>query len=286
GPVGGEDLQTAVAQCAHDTDRIGLDGDRQVEQRPGRGADDLGVECVDALAGDHDGVRPGGVGAPDDRAQVARVADLGAHHDQSGVRVDDVQGGEDGAASRHHPLRRDRVGDRLDDVVGDDVPRRSVIDHLAMALGGVDRGEHLDDRLRDRERLTDRLGTLGEELAGLGTECASGEPPSDLDPSGADGQVAGARHWCGAAGQATVSALGALTSSGRLALATSTRALNAAGSLTARSARILRSTSTSAAFRPWMNRLYVMPWARAAALIRWIHRRRKSPFLALRSLYE
>src|SRR5690606_935525 len=86
--------------------------------------------------------------------------------------------------------------------------------------------------------------------------------------------------------QATVSALGALTSSGRFALATSTRALNAAGSLTARSARILRSTSTSAAFRPWMKRLYVMPWARAAALIRWIHRRRKSPFLALRSLYE
>ena len=37
--------------------------------------------------------------------------------------------------------------------------------------------------------------------------------------------------------------------------ATATRAVKAAGSVTARSARILRSTSTSAAFRPAMNRL-------------------------------
>ena len=50
-------------------------------------------------------------------------------------------------------------------------------------------------------------------------------------------------------------ALGALTSSGSAALAVSTRATNAGASLTARSARILRSTSTPARFRPWMNRL-------------------------------
>ncbi len=54
---------------------------------------------------------------------------------------------------------------------------------------------------------------------------------------------------------AEASALGALTSAGRAALATSTSALNAATSLTASSARILRSTSTPARLRPWMKRL-------------------------------
>ncbi len=52
-----------------------------------------------------------------------------------------------------------------------------------------------------------------------------------------------------------VASTGALTSSGRAALATSTSATNAGRSLTARSARILRSTSTPARRRPWMNRL-------------------------------
>ena len=50
-------------------------------------------------------------------------------------------------------------------------------------------------------------------------------------------------------------ALGAEVSSGRLFLAISTSALKAAGSFTASSASIRRSTSTPAAFRPWMKRL-------------------------------
>ncbi|EKX60379.1 hypothetical protein STRIP9103_01623, partial [Streptomyces ipomoeae 91-03] len=66
-------------------------------------------------------------------------------------------------------------------------------------------------------------------------------------------------------------AFGAFTSAGRAFWATSTSAANAVASLTASSARILRSTSMFAAFRPWMKRLYVMPLARAAALMRWIH---------------
>ncbi len=75
----------------------------------------------------------------------------------------------------------------------------------------------------------------------------------------------------------------ALTAAGTLARESSTSAAKAGASLTARSARILRSTSTPAALRPCMNRLYVMPLARAAALMRWIQRRRKSPFFARRS---
>ena len=42
---------------------------------------------------------------------------------------------------------------------------------------------------------------------------------------------------------------------GRFALATSTSAANAASSVTAMSARTLRSTSTPAALRPWTKRL-------------------------------
>ena len=48
---------------------------------------------------------------------------------------------------------------------------------------------------------------------------------------------------------------GALTSSGSAARATSTSAVNAAGSVIAISARFLRSTSTPAALRPWISRL-------------------------------
>jgi hypothetical protein len=55
--------------------------------------------------------------------------------------------------------------------------------------------------------------------------------------------------------QAAEAAFGAFTSLGSAFCATSTSVANALASLTASSARILRSTSTLAAFRPWMKRL-------------------------------
>jgi len=57
-----------------------------------------------------------------------------------------------------------------------------------------------------------------------------------------------------ALGQAADSLAGA-GCAGTALRATSTSALNAAGSLTASSARFLRSTSTPAALRPWTKRL-------------------------------
>ena len=78
---------------------------------------------------------------------------------------------------------------------------------------------------------------------------------------------------------------GAFTSEGRAFLAVSTSEANVAGSFTASSASIRRSTCTPARPRPWMKRLYVMPFWRAAALMRWIHRRRKSPLRLRRSRY-
>src|SRR4051812_3066415 len=67
------------------------------------------------------------------------------------------------------------------------------------------------------------------------------------------------------------------------AFACSTIWPNAPGSLTARSASTLRSSSMPAFEQPFTNWLYERPFARAAALIRMIQRRRKSRFLFLRS---
>src|SRR5262245_14863526 len=67
------------------------------------------------------------------------------------------------------------------------------------------------------------------------------------------------------------------------ALASSAILANASASWTARSASILRSTSTPALARPAIRRLYEMPFWRAAALMRVIQRLRKSLFFLRRS---
>src|SRR5206468_5648419 len=68
-------------------------------------------------------------------------------------------------------------------------------------------------------------------------------------------------------------------------LAVWTSDANAVGSFTARSARILRSTSTPAVFKPLMNLEYDRPCGRTAALIRAIHNRRNWPLRSRRSRY-
>src|SRR5579862_3924105 len=77
--------------------------------------------------------------------------------------------------------------------------------------------------------------------------------------------------------------LGLLAQAARADFACSASLPKAAGSLTARSASTLRSSSTFAAFRPAMNWLYESPCARAPALMRMIQRRRNARFLFLRS---
>jgi hypothetical protein len=117
-----------------------------------------------------------------------------------------------------------------------------------MSLRRVGIGEDLADGAVDLKSLADRLRPLDDELA-----LRTPKRPIAEQPSGAayaarpDGEIR-------ADAQAADSLL-ALTSSGRCFFAMSTSASNAWGSLTASSARCLRSTSTSAAFNPWMNRL-------------------------------
>src|SRR5690606_795584 len=136
------------------------------------------------------------------------------------------------------------------------------------------RGEGLLRDLDERgERRRDVHGQLGQDLA------------VDLDVRGLQAlDEAVVRDAVGAGPAWRRAALGACAAEGRAVCATSTGAANAVASVTASSARILRSPSMFAAFRPWMKRLYGMPLARAAALMRWIHSWRKSPLRFLRSL--
>ena len=141
------------------------------------------------------------------------------------------------------------VGRRGHDVgvPGERLGRHVEVEHL---LGAV------------RHHLADRLRTLDEEAAGPLTHGAPGQCPHRLDPVrpwvGQGGRRRGhvpalrgvVRGFRWVSAQAVASAV-----AGTLARAISTRALKAASSLTASSASMRRSTSISAALRPWMKRL-------------------------------
>jgi hypothetical protein len=148
----------------------------------------------------------------------------------------------------------DRLTQRRDDIGADDLPRDAGRlgsgRELGMTVrrGGV--GEYLAENAVDTERLAYGLWTFGDELALRTPERPLTKTSDPAYPARPNGQLR-------RRSQPTDSLL-ALTSSGRFCFASSTSASNAAGSLTASSARCLRSTSTSAAFKPWMKRLYVM----------------------------
>ena len=108
-----------------------------------------------------------------------------------------------------------------------------------------------------RDHLTDRLRPLGQEATRLLTHRAPGQRPDCLDPLRPDvGQRGGQRGHVPALGCGRSQAQTAASAvAGTLARAISTSAVKAASSETASSASMRRSTSISAALRPWMNRL-------------------------------
>ena len=113
-----------------------------------------------------------------------------------------------------------------------------------MALRCGFSGEHLVDESSTRGG-PDKIGPFSKKAP-------------RMTPPGVALQFYCSDHPGGSFGQCrrqAASPAGALTSSGKAALATSTRAANAAASVMAMSARFLRSTSTPAALRPWINRL-------------------------------
>src|SRR5215211_7495763 len=101
-----------------------------------------------------------------------------------------------------------------------------------------------------------------------------GEPPAELCVQ---------RRAALAVGRLFLESLSLAGQAFSAALACSASSPNAAGSLTARSARIFRSRSISALRSPETSWLYERSCARAAALIRVIQSRRKTRFLFLRS---
>jgi hypothetical protein len=98
------------------------------------------------------------------------------------------------------------------------------------------------------QRLTDRLRAFGEEPAGAFTARSLRQVPRSSNPGRPLSEELVRPGLPGVLAQA-------FSCAGTFARETSTSAVNAAGSLTASSARILRSTSTPATFRPWMKRL-------------------------------
>jgi hypothetical protein len=146
-----------------------------------------------------------------------------------------------------HTLRGLGVAEAARDPVVDEHDRHVATcggtEQVGLTAGGRGGHEQLPDDVRRRvEDVGDRVRSLDEKRAG-------GRPlPAAQELSGGrDARVVRRRDR----GQAAVSEPVA----GKAARAVSTSAANAAASETASSARFLRSTSTLAAFRPWMNRL-------------------------------
>ena len=117
-------------------------------------------------------------------------------------------------------------------------------EQVSVTFGGIRCGEHLLDQTA-ANRSADEVRPLSQKASGSPAVRGPQQFRYRGHPSGSRGQRS----------RQAASPEGALTSAGRAARATSTSAVNAAGSLTAISARFLRSTSTPAALRPWTNRL-------------------------------
>ncbi len=202
-----------------------------------------------------------GVRGSQDRSRVPRVAHL-------------VQ---EGHASRAAEIVHRRVDERrhADQALGGDGPCEAThhvlahLDDLDPRLPGAHseriqrvRHEQLLQCARRREGLAHRLGTLGEEPAVLLSERALVQPQRGLDlgvlrrrqQTGPPArELRRAESTCAEARGGNLAASQAAVSSAAFDVAINCS--NALGSFTARSARIFRSTSTSATFKPFMNRL-------------------------------
>ena len=189
-----------------------------------------------------------------DRAGVAGVGHADQHRDQPRVAGEGlVQAHGDGGAHRDDALGRDGVGEGGGGLVGDAGDPHAgglrPVAQLRVAVGhGVGEEEvvHLPVAASGPgQRVPHRAHALDEETPGL--ERAARR--SSLRAATTRG-VRSVRSSAQAA-----SSFVAFLSAGTAARATSTSAVNAAGSEMAISERFLRSTSTPASLRPCMNRL-------------------------------
>ena len=145
--------------------------DRQVEQRPGRGAHALGVRRVDRAGRQGHARGPGRVGHADQGAGVARVGHLMGEHDLAGTvrsrprrrawpapsdRPRRLPAGSGPRRARRTPRHRPRAAATPDGTGGRH--------HLVATIDPVLVDEHLDGS-PGGQGLTDRLRALGQEHA-------------------------------------------------------------------------------------------------------------------------
>jgi hypothetical protein len=146
-----------------------------------RGADDLRVVEIDGATGEDDRVGPCGVCRAHDRAGVAGIAHLFEDGDEFRLRGEHVfHGRRELTADRHEPLRRHRVGHRVEHLFGDeldlDVGGGCGLGDFGVAFERARCREELDDEFgTEGERLGDRLGALEQEHPAVGTCCLAGE---------------------------------------------------------------------------------------------------------------
>ena len=231
GAVGGEHGAARRACAARDGGgRVGLDRERQVEQAADAGPDGLGVVGVDASARPaRRASAPAASARADHGAGVAGVADVGAdRHAAAAPRSQHVGR----AARRGSGRRRPRpAGVTASDERGEG----AVVDQRSSAgaasrqrgvlLGGGGGREHLDDAAGDARAPSTAFGpSARKSRRSVRTERRLSFRASLTRALPA---VSGARVEAARRRQAEASTLGALTSSGRAALAASTSAANA-----------------------------------------------------------
>ena len=183
GAIGRQQSQTRAADPVQQLSNRHSNHDQQVEQRPSRRPNYLGVVDVDTGVADQDGVGPRRIGAADDGAEVAGVANVGQDHQQSGAQPEHhVKIDVNGPTDSQQPLGDQRVAHGREDLVA----------HLARAQasgqGRLEDGrmptsrlgvevEILDHIRAVRDHLAHRLGALGEEETLAFTRSAPAQRP-------------------------------------------------------------------------------------------------------------
>ena len=216
--------------------------DRDVEQRTGRGPHGLGVVHVDRTFAAQYAVGSGRFGGTQDRARIARIADVD---------------GDDGRGRRRADRSSGRSTNGTTAMTGCGV---TVPATRSRTPGASSKMRAPASKARDRDvvRCAGAPGTRTRWARRRRAPRTAPWLPRPRTPARPRGRSGGS----GAAGAAAPSGGAAprVEASGWLRgspapRATSTRRAKAVGSLTARSARTLRSTSTSASFSPLMSRL-------------------------------
>jgi hypothetical protein len=236
-----DDPATGVSKSCHRLPYRQVSDDGDAKDCSGRRPHRLGVKRIDRPAGEHHSCGPRSHGGPKERPGVARIAHVCEDDDQAG-------GGRDGAEvdvnTPHHgddALRSGGVGQSLDHSARDMYDGDSSV-----------RGGRLDLGSSGGIGVKEHLGNLGRGAESLEHHALPLHPKRvRLVPARSPGQLARGEHARVLKARDLPFYL-VLSSD---FLATSASAAKALGSLTASSASIFRSTSTSATRSPAMKRL-------------------------------